>query len=394
MIEVKELNCRPSRLIALPSEEIVRVPKRGSCPACISKSVEAVVSLGGDTIDDALTLVVCAICGHACYDRNFDDSFMDKYYKSTWDELGRQQTLSQYERKKIGEHQRLIYESLLLPKESRILDYGCGLGNILAMLRENGFQFLAGFELSTHRVEFVRNHLQIDVVTHDFGMLKEFASRNGGFDFITSSHVLEHVARPDDLLRELKGLLRNDGRILIRVPAWHSESEVQQAMFLPHLHVFSEASLKAIFERIGMHTTFYADSRDEVACLATLTKHSPKPGWKVEADRPSADEYRKFVSAPWTSLGSGSQCLNYWHPQGFRRGEEFKTGFQVFPSFVYPLLKGRTDTLWARIIRKAMRLTGVGGAVGHRFLEVSKRGSDNEIWLRLPDSSAIPVLMK
>lgn len=94
---------------------------------------------------------------------------------------------------------------------SRILDIGCGEGQMVKKFAE---YFLAeGVEPDEHAREIclmsglhVHNNLQI---LEDSG---EF------FDAISMFHVIEHIYKPFDLLRQLKRLLRPNGILLIETP--------------------------------------------------------------------------------------------------------------------------------------------------------------------------------
>lgn len=94
------------------------------------------------------------------------------------------------------------------PKDSRILDIGCGNGSLLFALRRLGFTNLYGIDpysksLSEHCIT-IKNHAS-ELLENQF-------------DIIIFNHSLEHVPNPIKVLRESARLLSSSGKVLIRVP--------------------------------------------------------------------------------------------------------------------------------------------------------------------------------
>lgn len=99
------------------------------------------------------------------------------------------------------------------PAPASILDYGCGSGAYLKSLQPYGFD-LHGIDFDPVSVEKVRSagiecSLPDDVNTTRFGT---------SFDFITLSHVIEHVYDPRQLLCDLHDWMKPGGSLFIEVP--------------------------------------------------------------------------------------------------------------------------------------------------------------------------------
>jgi SAM-dependent methyltransferase len=95
----------------------------------------------------------------------------------------------------------------------RLLDFGCGAGLFLELAERAGF---AGFgvDLSPDSVAEARQRLRTSKVFHGSPMeVGQIAA--GGFDVVTMWSVLAHLPRPVDDLSMLRGLLTNDGVLLI-----------------------------------------------------------------------------------------------------------------------------------------------------------------------------------
>ena len=97
----------------------------------------------------------------------------------------------------------------------RILDVGCGTGANLKMLRAHGSA--EGVDISPQAVEFCRER-GLDSVK--LGAAEELPYENDSFDLVTALDVIEHL--DDDVagLREMRRVLRRDGRVLLFVPAF------------------------------------------------------------------------------------------------------------------------------------------------------------------------------
>ncbi len=96
-----------------------------------------------------------------------------------------------------------------------LLEVGCGTGEFLIAARSAGHSVI-GLDLSQEVVSYVRHrHPDLDVrcsTVESAGLPAE------SVDVIAAFHVLEHVADPIGLLRQMQRLLRPGGLVYIRVP--------------------------------------------------------------------------------------------------------------------------------------------------------------------------------
>jgi SAM-dependent methyltransferase len=97
---------------------------------------------------------------------------------------------------------------------SYVLDVGCGLGLFLDEARRRGYE-VAGVEPSAYAKEWVNKNLGIDIIN---GLLEDAEFVDSTFDLIHLNHVLEHVPRPVELLREVHRILKPNGFLYIEVP--------------------------------------------------------------------------------------------------------------------------------------------------------------------------------
>ena len=97
----------------------------------------------------------------------------------------------------------------------RILDVGCGTGANLKMLAT--FGRTAGVDISPQAVDFCRER-GLDSVK--LGAIEDLPYESDSFELVTALDVIEHL--DDDVagLREMRRVLRRDGRLLLFVPAF------------------------------------------------------------------------------------------------------------------------------------------------------------------------------
>jgi len=109
----------------------------------------------------------------------------------------------------------LRYDSLVPMKTRSVLDVGCGRGGNAAWLWERGIQVDAVSwnpeELKAAK-QFCRNVMQRDL-NHGLPDIQAEI-----YDGVICSHILEHIAYPDQLLKDLKRALVPGGFLLVVIP--------------------------------------------------------------------------------------------------------------------------------------------------------------------------------
>lgn len=135
-------------------------------------------------------------------------------------------------------------------RQTRILDVGCGRGQLLSILHRAGFRALAGVDpFLTADVEIVPGLL---VQKRELRQVRE------KFDLIMLHHVFEHLEFPCETLSDCRRQLLPGGRILLRFPtvdsaAWEKYREHWVQLDAPrHLFLHSRRSLELIAKRAGL----------------------------------------------------------------------------------------------------------------------------------------------
>lgn len=145
-----------------------------------------------------------------------------------------------------------------LNRPGRLLDVGCGNGDFLKLAQSAGWE-VKGIDFDPIAVaEAHRSGL--DVVLGDLEKIKLDRKK---YDWITCSHVLEHVHSPLELLKSLHQLLNEDGVLWLQVPNIESIGhEIYGQHWIGidpprHLSLPPELALRDALEKIGFFTEFH-----------------------------------------------------------------------------------------------------------------------------------------
>lgn len=135
---------------------------------------------------------------------------------------------------------------------TRVLDFGCGTGVFLEMLRERGITGL-GIDRDPQMVAQTRER-GLDAVEGDASTL---AAYHGEFDGIHAAHVLETMWGDEVVafLRSAREALKPDGILVLRAWNWENR-EVRERTFwfeVTHKRPYSLVTLREVLVDLGMH---------------------------------------------------------------------------------------------------------------------------------------------
>jgi len=122
-----------------------------------------------------------------------------------WDVQGPYRTLHQINPARLQFVERFVVLSGL-----RVLDVGCGGGILSEALAERGASVL-GIDLAESALQAAEAHLAGQAVEYRLESSRETAARGEVFDVVTCMEMLEHVADPAAVLRDIHALLKPGG---------------------------------------------------------------------------------------------------------------------------------------------------------------------------------------
>jgi methionine biosynthesis protein MetW len=131
-----------------------------------------------------------------------------------------------------------------LKARARLLDIGCGKGNITAYLRQSlGIEEVYGIDIAAANVESARTR-GVTACRTDCNQ-DDLPFKDGYFDAVFAGEVIEHVLDPDRLLGEIRRTMVAGGVLVVTSPnlgAW-----------------FNRLSLLLGWQPLGGGTSFYHD---------------------------------------------------------------------------------------------------------------------------------------
>lgn len=215
-----------------------------TCPVC---------STSPSQIAAALPKVKCASCGVMwTYLPEAIDSaglYRDEVYAIVDNRQSIFEKIIFSEAKKILQKAHTIH-----PQAIRILDFGSGKGQFLAVAKEQGWKGI-GIETEKNRADFAREKYGVEVICEYYqgGKIAQDT-----IDLISLNHVLEHLPQPMSLLDELvKSNLGPAGLLYIEVPradSWQAKIAGDHWMHwdIPkHLTHWTEPVLKDQLRKLG-----------------------------------------------------------------------------------------------------------------------------------------------
>ncbi len=187
-----------------------------------------------------------------------------------WDGLTHTRLLELGFSRQVGKSLIIVIEHLL-KKDSRILDFGAGDGDLIDLLCERGYT-TAAFEDSKERQELLKNKLSGHIKF--LGAIDKYSVNS--FDVIIMAEVIEHILDEDleQTLEKVVSLLDPEGILIITTP--NNEDLELSMTYCPvsnqlfhrwqHVRSFTEQSLSDLLSEYGIEkiTTHCLELNDSI----------------------------------------------------------------------------------------------------------------------------------
>lgn len=189
----------------------------------------------------------------------------------------------------------------MIPSGKKILDYGCGWGQLAVAMKNKGNV--------VHGIDY-KNEIDIsqlywkdeENVTFSDQSISEI--ENAAYDIVVSCQVAEHVHNVGNYFKEVSRVLKVNGSLVISIP-----NIINPRYFLPHFNWKYEERLKQAsakmlveYDKVNHHINSW-DPRHFVTLMASL-------GFRLKEYQPS--EGISFPQQrPFTWLGEGAYIRNW-----------------------------------------------------------------------------------
>ncbi len=110
-----------------------------------------------------------------------------------------------------------ILSSINVPINGVTLDIGCGVGSNLRALGLAGLYKTVGLDRSFYALSLAKSHLNLPLINGD---LNQLPVRSKSFGLIIAMDILEHLEDDANGIRELYRVLKNEGTLILTVPAF------------------------------------------------------------------------------------------------------------------------------------------------------------------------------
>ncbi|MBC7946653.1 MAG: class I SAM-dependent methyltransferase [Chitinophagaceae bacterium] len=236
-----------------------------ACPVCASVDIRNVMDVKDNSVSGEMFKV--AECGQCALRFTQDvpsESAIGRYYKSE-DYISHSNTskgiinrIYQLVRKRTMASKRQLVERMTGRNKGKMLDLGSGIGSFVNEMRQHGWE-ARGLEPDPGARANAKEQYSIEL--EDTGAFKTLIP--GSFDAVTMWHVLEHVHDLHGYIKQLRTIIREDGKLLIAVPNYTSADanvygEFWAAYDVPrHLYHFSPKSIQVLMEKNDMKVDRY-----------------------------------------------------------------------------------------------------------------------------------------
>lgn len=261
-----------------------------ACACC--GSMEHVIAFVGDRYQFGITTVVCKQCGLIFTNPRPVAEWFGDFYRNYYRLYYKNMQTPTAEYLNSGWMARHVQTNLTLLKSyianqnGRLLDIGSSEGSFLHYFSNEFPEWeVYGIEPSLTFSEFARNHFKLQNVTT--GGIEDVADwKDSQFDFITSSHVLEHLLDPNLFFSEARRLLKPDGRLFVDVPDADGGQIGLKRVHIAHVYHYDQRSLSNFATKYGFKVLRIQRGQDRWTINALLQRSEQLP---VAHQFPSVD---------------------------------------------------------------------------------------------------------
>lgn len=208
-----------------------------------------------------------------------------------WSKTNLASFYSPFEKGFLGKYEEIFTK--FLPKSGKILEAGCGRGQLILALRKRGYE-VEGIEFGKQTIELATKHYPSLPIR--FGDVANLNIADNYYDAYISIGVVEHnFDGPDIFLQEARRILKPSGIALISVPHLNLLRRLKMSLGLFngnyedldfYQYAFSNSEFREILHRNGFDVlewfqlSGYKGIKDEIRLLHHIF-NMPFIGWRI-----------------------------------------------------------------------------------------------------------------
>ena len=106
-----------------------------------------------------------------------------------------------------------------LTKEDKIIELGCGSGQLAEMIINGGFKYVQGIDFSIEALSLARQRVAADFLECDLSMYRFY----NDYNTIVSTEVFEHITKDIEVIERIK----TGAKVIFSVPTFDYKSHVR-----------------------------------------------------------------------------------------------------------------------------------------------------------------------
>lgn len=282
------------------------------CDLCGESNDRTLLNLSDvimETTDQVFRVARCRTCDLIYLNPRPEPRQIDRFYPDDYAPFARQGISA---RARNWLYRRSVRKlSTFLDAPRRVLDVGCGTGELLQAVQSGGNPNTIGVEPSPQAAGIARERYGLDV---RIGTLERSGLAAASVDTVLMSHVIEHLPSPRATLAEVERVLKPGGAVIIWAPNARSLAagilgRHWMGWDVPrHLYSFTSGTLRCLLQRSGFESATVEHERHglEWAWGLRLWARQRFPGnpanWLLEMAHPA-------LAAGFTPLGILSAAI-------------------------------------------------------------------------------------
>lgn len=153
-----------------------------------------------------------------------------------------------------------VVMSLIENNPNNILDVGCASGWFLHQIR-NKYHDANCVGVDKYRDAVIYGNKKYKSIKLVYADAHKMPFRAGSFDLVICTEVLEHVKEPEAVLKEIKRVLKKNGKAIIEMDsgnflfraAWYWWTNIRHGVWRDsHIHLFNANKLEKLIKKSGL----------------------------------------------------------------------------------------------------------------------------------------------